>query len=52
MLGIYPDSGLVMVHRVDTEKDDFEYQEGDFYRMIGLVSGARMQTDQNTAKDE
>lgn len=41
MLGIYPDSGLVMVHRVDTE-GDFEYNEGDFYKMIRLLFGARV----------
>ena len=40
MLGIYPDSKLVMVHRVDTESD-FDYQEGDFYKMIGLLFSAR-----------
>ncbi|MEL7251268.1 MAG: hypothetical protein AAFO03_22760 [Bacteroidota bacterium] len=40
MLGIYPDSGLVMVHRVGTE-GDFEYNEGDFYKMLGLLFNAR-----------
>jgi len=40
MLGIYPDSGLVMVHRVDTEKDT-EYKEADFYKMIRLLFGSR-----------
>ncbi len=40
MLGIYPDSKLVMVHRVDTE-GDFDYNEGDFYKMIRLLFGAR-----------
>ena len=41
MLGIYPDSGLVMVHRVNTE-DDYEYQERDFYQMIRLLFGSRI----------
>ncbi|HAA13486.1 MAG TPA: amide hydrolase [Cytophagales bacterium] len=41
MLGIYPDSGLVMVHRVDTEHDT-SYNEGDFYKMIGLLSNSRL----------
>ncbi|NRB62276.1 MAG: serine hydrolase [Saprospiraceae bacterium] len=40
MLGIYPDSKLVMVHRVDTE-DDFEYNPEDFYEMISLLSNAK-----------
>ncbi|MEL6557322.1 MAG: serine hydrolase [Bacteroidota bacterium] len=40
MLGIYPDSKLVMVHRVDTE-GDFEYNEGDLYKMIRLLSGSK-----------
>ncbi|MEO1054380.1 MAG: serine hydrolase [Bacteroidota bacterium] len=40
MLGVYPDSGLVMVHRVNTE-EDFDYTEGDFYKMLGLLFNAR-----------
>lgn len=40
MLGIYPDSNMVIVHRVDTESD-FEYNEGDFYKMLSLTFGAR-----------
>ena len=40
MLGVYPDSKLVMVHRVDTE-GDFEYNEMDFYKMLSLLSSAR-----------
>ncbi|GAA0733997.1 serine hydrolase [Aquimarina litoralis] len=40
MLGVYPDSKLVLVHRVDTEKE-INYNQGDFYKMIGLVFGAR-----------
>ena len=40
MLGVYPDSGLVLVHRVNTE-EDFKYNEGDFYKMIRLVFNSR-----------
>lgn len=40
MLGIYPDSKLVMVHRVDTESD-FNYNEGSFYKMLGLLFNSR-----------
>jgi CubicO group peptidase (beta-lactamase class C family) len=36
MLGVYPGSNLVLVHRVDTEKD-YTFNEGDFYKMISLV---------------
>jgi len=42
MLGVYPDAGLVLVHRVDTEAD-FDYQERDFYKMLRLVFGAKIQ---------
>ena len=41
MLGVYPDSKVVIVHRVDTEVD-FNYNEGDFYKMIGLTFGSRI----------
>ena len=41
MLGVYPDSKLVLVHRVNTEVD-FNYKEGDFYKMIGLTFGSRL----------
>ena len=40
MLGVYPDSKLVFVHRVDTE-GDYDYQEGDFYKMIRLLFDSR-----------
>lgn len=40
MLGVYPASGLVLVHRVDTE-NDFDYQRDDLYRMIELVFDAK-----------
>ncbi len=36
MLGVYPDSDLVLVHRVDTENDN-HYKKSDLYKMIGLV---------------
>jgi len=40
MLGVYPDSKLVFVHRVNTE-EDFDYNKGDFYKMIGLVFNSK-----------
>jgi len=40
MLGVYPSSELVLMHRVDTE-NDFEYQRDDLYRMIELVFDAK-----------
>ncbi len=40
MLGIYPDSNLVLVHRVDTESE-INYTEGDFYKMLGLLANSR-----------
>lgn len=40
MLGVYPDSELVLVHRVDTE-NDFDYHPDDLYKMIGLVFNAK-----------
>lgn len=40
MLGIYPDSKLVMVHRVNTESD-YDYNDGDFYKMLNLLFNAR-----------
>ena len=36
MLGIYPASDLVLIHRVDTEKE-YRFNQGDFYKMISLV---------------
>lgn len=41
MLGIYPDSRLVFVHRVDTE-NNLDYQEGDFYKMLRLLFNSRL----------
>lgn len=41
MLAIYPNSKMVLVHRVDTEHD-FNYNKSDFYKMIGLVFDAKI----------
>ena len=40
MLGVYPSSGLVLVHRVDTE-NDFSFEQDDLYKMIDLVFSAK-----------
>lgn len=36
MLGVYPSSNMVLVHRVDTE-NEFHYSKSDVFKMIGLV---------------
>ncbi len=36
MLGVYPESNLVLIHRVDTEKE-YKFHEGNFYQMIAKV---------------
>lgn len=36
MLGIYPESNLVLIHRVNTEKE-YKFHQGNFYQMIGMV---------------
>lgn len=41
MLGIYPKHGLVMVHRVDTERE-FAFHGGDLYRVILAMHAARL----------
>ena len=41
MLGVYPDSKLVFVHRVNTE-GDFDYKEDDFYKMLRFLFGAKL----------
>lgn len=41
MLGVYPEHGLVMVHRVDTEAP-FRFDEGDLYRVIRAMHAARL----------
>ena len=43
MLGVYPKHGLVLVHRVDTEKE-YRFNEGDLYQIIRRVHGARLPT--------
>lgn len=43
MLGVYPKHKLVMVHRVDTERD-YEFDDGDLYAVIRMVHGARLKT--------
>lgn len=42
MLGVYPSSKVVLIHRVDTE-NEFTFNEGDFYKMIALVWGAQIE---------
>ena len=39
MLGVYPSSNLVLIHRVDTEKA-YKFHEGNFYEMISRVWGS------------
>lgn len=40
MLGVYPSSNMVLVHRVDTEKE-FSFDGNDLLRMINLVFEAK-----------
>ncbi|EMR01599.1 serine hydrolase domain-containing protein [Cesiribacter andamanensis] len=40
MLGVYPAEKLVLVHRVNTEREH-HFTEGEFYRMIRLVFAAK-----------
>ncbi|NMM48556.1 serine hydrolase domain-containing protein [Marinigracilibium pacificum] len=40
MLAIYPESNMVLVHRVDTEKD-YSFHQGHFYKMINMVWDAK-----------
>lgn len=42
MLGIYPASKLVLIHRVNTE-EDYKFHEGDFYKMISMVWSAQVE---------
>jgi len=42
MLGVYPSSRLVLVHRVDTE-NYIDYKPDDLYKMIDLVFNAKME---------
>lgn len=41
MLGIYPGSNLVLVHRVNTERD-FKFPESKFYQMISMVWNSKI----------
>ncbi len=41
MLGVYPKYKLVMVHRVDTEKE-YRFNDGDLYKIIRIIHGARL----------
>jgi len=36
MLGVYPESDLVLIHRVNTEKE-YNFHKGNFYKMISMV---------------
>ncbi|GAA4324784.1 serine hydrolase [Pontixanthobacter gangjinensis] len=45
MLGIYPSADMVLIHRVNTEKD-YNFQEGDFYQMISMVWNSKENGDQ------
>ncbi len=42
MLGVYPKHKLVMVHRVDTEKE-FQFKGNDLYPLIQLMHKARIE---------
>jgi CubicO group peptidase (beta-lactamase class C family) len=46
MLGVYPKHKLVLVHRVDTEKD-YRFNDGDLYKVIRIVHGARLKKTQH-----
>ena len=41
MLAVYPDSKMVVVHRVDTE-NDFSFNNGDLYKTIGLIFDSKI----------
>lgn len=41
MLAVYPKSNMVLVHRVDTEKE-YSFGEKEFYEMIDLVWDAKI----------
>ena len=42
MLGVYPELGLVMVHRVDTESGTSRFNDGDLYAVIRAMHAARL----------
>jgi CubicO group peptidase (beta-lactamase class C family) len=48
MLGIYPKHKLVFVHRVDTE-GGVEFDDENLIKIIRLVHGARLRTEQATS---
>lgn len=41
MLAVYPSSDMVLVHRVDTEKE-YSFHKGHFYKMISLVWDSKL----------
>ncbi|TRO64517.1 serine hydrolase domain-containing protein [Christiangramia sabulilitoris] len=45
MLGVYPASGIVLIHRVDSE-NEYNFNQGDFYKMISLVWNAELKEQQ------
>ena len=40
-LGVYPNSDMVFVHRVDTENKS-NYNEGDFFKMLDLLFDSKI----------
>ena len=42
LLAIYPARNMVLVHRVDTEKE-YTYEKSDFYKMIGLLMNSKIE---------
>ncbi|MEM8932085.1 MAG: serine hydrolase [Acidobacteriota bacterium] len=50
MLGVYPTSKLVFVHRVATERE-YEFPERNLYRIIGLVFAARQPSSKPTVAE-
>ncbi|WP_375726430.1 serine hydrolase domain-containing protein [Saccharicrinis sp. FJH62] len=51
MLAVYPESKLVMVHRVNTE-EDYEYNSNDIYKMLRLVFMAKLTNDSKDKSPE
>ncbi|MFB6317856.1 serine hydrolase domain-containing protein [Saccharicrinis sp. FJH54] len=46
MLAVYPESKLVLVHRVNTE-EDYVYHSNDIYQMLRLVFKAKLTDEQD-----
>jgi hypothetical protein len=44
MLGVYPASNLVLIHRVNTE-EDYKFHEGNFYQMISMVWNSKEESN-------